>query len=246
MWRFRDYVIRAFREDKPYDRFLTEQLAGDELFAWKDGERLTAEQLQSLIATGFLRTASDATDEGSFNKVLNRFGVINEQIDIITSSVMGMTLECARCHSHKFDPVPQEDYYRFAAIFRPALDPYDWRIPNVVLHPPKYPVPNKYSRDLFQTSDVQTPSSNSTTNSLKPGPKLARRSPPSQATQGQGPEHRQAPASLRADIKTLRSRKIQSLRIHGLADTGGVPTPVYVFRRVKSISRAERSPPAHR
>ena len=233
MWRYRDYVIRAFREDKPYDRFLTEQLAGDELFAWKDGERLTAEQLQSLIATGFLRTASDATDEGSFNKVLNRFGVINEQIDIITSSVMGMTLECARCHSHKFDPVPQEDYYRFAAIFRPALDPYDWRIPNVVLHPPKYPVPNKYSRDLFQTSDrpnavIQLHNEQLETRARKLATQISDRA---RQLKDKDLNTDKLAASLRADIKTLRSRKIQSLRIHGLADTGGVPTPVYVFRR---------------
>ena len=157
MWRYRDYVVRAFNADKPYDQFLTEQLAGDELFPWKTDEPLTTQQIDSLVATGFLRTASDATDEGSFNKIINRFGVINEQLEIVTSSVMGLTLECARCHSHKFDPIPQEDYYRFAAIFRPALDPYDWRIPNVVLYPPKYPVPAKYSRDLFQPSDRPTP-----------------------------------------------------------------------------------------
>ena len=157
MWRYRDYVVRAFNEDKPYDQFLTEQLAGDELFAWKTDEPLTAKQIDSLVATGFLRTASDATDEGSFNKIINRFGVINEQLEIVTSSIMGLTLECARCHSHKFDPIPQEDYYRFAAIFRPALDPYDWRIPNVVLYPPRYPVPARYSRDLFQPSDRPTP-----------------------------------------------------------------------------------------
>ena len=157
MWRYRDYVIRAFNDDKPYDRFLTEQLAGDELFAWKRSESLTAEQIDALVATGFLRTASDATDEGSFNKLANRFGVINEQLEIVSSAVMGLTLECARCHSHKFDPIRHHDYYRFAAIFRPALDPYDWRIPNVVLYPPKYPVPPKYSRDLFQDSDHTTP-----------------------------------------------------------------------------------------
>ena len=157
MWRYRDYVVRAFNADKPYNQFLTEQLAGDELFPWKTDEPLTTKQIDSLVATGFLRTASDATDEGSFNKIINRFGVINEQLEIVTSSLMGLTLECARCHSHKFDPIPQEDYYRFAAIFRPALDPYDWRIPNVVLYPPRYPVPARYSRDLFQPSDRPTP-----------------------------------------------------------------------------------------
>ena len=116
-WRYRNYVIDAFNDDKPYDQFLTEQLAGDELFPWKTDEPLTTKQIDSLVATGFLRTASDATDEGSFNKIINRFGVINEQLEIVTSSVMGLTLECARCHSHKFDPIPQSDYYAMAGIF---------------------------------------------------------------------------------------------------------------------------------
>ena len=156
-WRYRDYVIRSLNDDKPYDRFLTEQIAGDELFDYQAAKSLTREQLDALIATGFLRTGSDGTDEGALNKIPNRHAVIDEQIDIFSTAVMGLTLECARCHSHKFDPIPQRDYYRFAAIFRAAYDPYDWRIPNHVLHPPQYPVSNLYQRYINHPADQETP-----------------------------------------------------------------------------------------
>ena len=157
MWRYRDYVIRSLNQDKPYDQFLIEQIAGDELFDWKTTDKLTPEQIQKLIATGFLRTAPDATDEGGFNKIADRFAVVNEQLNIFSTAVMGITMECSRCHFHKFDPIPQSDYYRLAAIFRSAFDPYDWRIPNEVLYPPKFSVPPAYQRYLQHDSDALTP-----------------------------------------------------------------------------------------
>jgi len=156
LWRYRDYVIRSFNDDKPYDRFLLEQVAGDELFDYRAAKTLSHKQLDALIATGFLRTASDGTDEGALNKVPNRHAVIDEQIDIFSTAVMGLTLECCRCHSHKFDPIPQRDYYRFAAIFRAAYDPYDWRIPNDVLYPPRFPVEDRYQRYVTHRADHET------------------------------------------------------------------------------------------
>jgi len=156
-WRYRDYVIRAFNDDKPYDRFLLEQIAGDELFDRLAKETPTPAEIDGLIATGFLRTAADDTDEGAFNKIENRFLVLADQIKIFSSSVMGLTLDCARCHDHKHDPIPQRDYYRFAAIFRAAYDPYDWRIPNVVLYPPKLFVPRRYQRYVYHPADREPP-----------------------------------------------------------------------------------------
>lgn len=226
MWRYRDYVIRAFNSDKPYDRFLTEQLAGDELHDWKNLESLEAEQIEALVATGFLRTASDATDEGSFNKLVNRMGVISEQIEIVSSSLMGLTLECARCHSHKFDPIPQLDYYRFAAIFRPALDPYDWRIPNVVLHPPKYVVPDRYRRDLFHPSDV--PPDDLAEIETRRAKKIEQLTQKIRDADGHAETGLDA---LRAELKVLEDEQLQGFRIHGLSDTGGEPTPVHLLKR---------------
>jgi cytochrome c553 len=128
-WRFRDYVIRAFNADKPYDRFLLEQLAGDELADYANAPEITNEIYDNLVATGFLRMSEDATFAGITSFVPDRLEVVDDLIEVLTSSVMGMTIRCARCHDHKFDPIPQADYYRLAGIFKGALDENDWLKP---------------------------------------------------------------------------------------------------------------------
>jgi mono/diheme cytochrome c family protein len=128
-WRYRDYVIRAFNSDKPYDQFLIEQIAGDELADYKKGE-VTPELIDRLAATGFLRTAADPTWEPEFAFLSERMNVIADEIQILTSSVMGLTVGCARCHDHKYDPISQRDYYRLSAILQTAYDPYDWVAPS--------------------------------------------------------------------------------------------------------------------
>lgn len=154
-WRYRDYVIRSLNDDKPYDRFLVEQIAGDELFDFRSTDTLTREQIDCLVATGFLRTAADDTDETGFNFAEYRMAVVNDQVQIFSSAVLGLTMDCARCHTHKFDPIPQRDYYRLAAIFRSAFDPYDWRIPSAVIYPPPAtPVPEQYQRLITHSGDV--------------------------------------------------------------------------------------------
>ena len=132
-WRYRDWVIRAFNADKPYDRFLTEQIAGDELFDYKARTvPLAEEERNLLVATGFMRMGPDGTYSVSQGFVGERMTVVADQLRILTSTVMGLTIGCARCHDHKYDPVPQRDYYRFSAILRSAYDPYDWLSPNEV------------------------------------------------------------------------------------------------------------------
>ncbi|MDA0834995.1 MAG: PSD1 and planctomycete cytochrome C domain-containing protein [Planctomycetota bacterium] len=128
-YRYRDYVIRAFNDNKPYNEFIIEQLAGDELLAppYKD---LTPEQAEKLIATGFLRMAPDGTADGGVDQDVARNDVIAESLKIVTSSLIGMTVGCAQCHQHRYDPIAQEDYYRIRAIFEPAYDWKNWRVPN--------------------------------------------------------------------------------------------------------------------
>ncbi|MBM4071368.1 MAG: DUF1553 domain-containing protein [Planctomycetes bacterium] len=109
-WRYRDYVIDAFNRDKPYDRFICEQIAGDLLPA--DSPRQRDEQL---IATGFL--ALGVRDVNQRFKVRFVMDNIDEQIDTVTRSVLALTASCARCHNHKFDPIPTTDYYALAGIF---------------------------------------------------------------------------------------------------------------------------------
>jgi hypothetical protein len=109
-WRYRDYVIEALNSDKPYDRFVREQLAGDLLPAESPKQR--AEQL---TATGYLLLAP--TNFELQDKSRLDFEIAEEQIDTLGRTFMGMTIGCAKCHDHKFDPVPAEDFYALAGIF---------------------------------------------------------------------------------------------------------------------------------
>ena len=109
-WRYRDYVIDAFNADRPYDQFVREQIAGDLLPA-KD----QAERDRLLIATGFL--ALGVKDVNQRFKVRFVMDNIDEQIDTVSRSLLGLTASCARCHDHKFDPIPTDDYYALAGIF---------------------------------------------------------------------------------------------------------------------------------
>jgi mono/diheme cytochrome c family protein len=128
-FRYRDYVIRSFNADKPYDRFLTEQIAGDELADYEHATSVTQEMMDNLVATGFLRMAPDSTTEREVNFVDDRVDVVADEIETVSSAVMGLTMKCARCHSHKYDPLPQRDYYRFKAIFKGGYDEHDWISP---------------------------------------------------------------------------------------------------------------------
>jgi cytochrome c553 len=110
-WRYRDYVIAAFNADKPFDQFIKEQLAGDLLRS--DDPKVKAERL---VATGFLALGPKTLNER--NAVQFELDVADEQIDVTTQAFLGITAACARCHDHKFDPIPQKDYYALAGIFR--------------------------------------------------------------------------------------------------------------------------------
>jgi hypothetical protein len=125
-WRYRDYIIQALNQDMPFDQFLTEQLAGDELSDWRGAESLKDEVVRQLTATGFLRTASDPTYPG-YTEPNEIHQVLYDTMQIVGSTFLGITLQCARCHAHKFDPISQRDYYAFQSFFLPALDPARWQ-----------------------------------------------------------------------------------------------------------------------
>ncbi len=137
-WRFRDYVIRSLNEDKPWDQFIQEQLAGDELASATHGDYqqavLDPNRTDQLIATAFLRMAPDGTGDTVDDAKLAKNNVIAEQIKILGSSLMGLTLSCAQCHDHRYDPITQADYYRLRAIFDPAYNWENWRAPNSRLY----------------------------------------------------------------------------------------------------------------
>ncbi len=124
-WRYRDYVIRSLNADKPYDRFLREQIAGDEMVDYRAAAKWTPEIDEALTATGFLRTAVDATrddfNEHQFTEY--QYRMLNDTETILVSSTLGITLQCARCHNHKYEPFSQRDYYRVQAILSGAIRP---------------------------------------------------------------------------------------------------------------------------
>ena len=126
-WRYRHYVIDAFNKDKPYDRFVHEQLAGDELYDWRGAEHYTDAMREALIATGFLRTAADFTHEPESFIELNMFEVLHDTVEIVNTSLLGITMHCSRCHDHKFDPLTQQEYYRLMSCFTPAYNPENWK-----------------------------------------------------------------------------------------------------------------------
>ncbi|GAA5504962.1 DUF1553 domain-containing protein [Novipirellula caenicola] len=111
-WRYRDYVVRSLNNDKPYDEFIVEQLAGDLLDSGDDFELRN----ERLIATGFLVLGPKVLAEKDEAKM--EMDIIDEQIDTVGRSIMGLTLGCARCHTHKFDPISHHDYYGLAGIFK--------------------------------------------------------------------------------------------------------------------------------
>ena len=117
-WRYRDYVVKAFNEDKPYDRFIREQLAGDEL--WPDNQ-------EALIASGFNRLGPVHIVGGVQDEEMNRQERLTEMAGVVGPVFLGMTVGCARCHNHKFDPILQSDYYRLQAIFA-GTEFKDWVI----------------------------------------------------------------------------------------------------------------------
>ena len=109
-WRYRDYVIAAFNEDKPFDQFLREQIAGDLLPSKGEAQRAT-----QLTATGFLALGPKGLNEQNPRQFC--LDLADEQVDVVSQAFMGMTVSCARCHDHKFDPISQREYYALAGIF---------------------------------------------------------------------------------------------------------------------------------
>jgi mono/diheme cytochrome c family protein len=106
MWRYRDYVVKSFNDDKAYPQFIREQLAGDEIAPGSD---------EAMIATGFLRLGPES---GGGER--GRQDALDDIVMTTSLTFMGMTVSCARCHNHKFDPIPQKDYYRIQAVFAPT------------------------------------------------------------------------------------------------------------------------------
>ena len=126
-WRYRDYVIDSFNADKPYDRFIQEQTAGDEMI---DGtpDANNPQHVEWMTATGLLRMAPDVTSTD--NALVDRNQAVADVIKVVSSAVLGLSVGCAQCHDHRYDPISIDDYYQFRAIFDPAFPLQKWKQPD--------------------------------------------------------------------------------------------------------------------
>jgi hypothetical protein len=125
-WRYRDYVIDGFNADKPFDEFLKEQIAGDELAA-RPYDFANPKTVERLTATGFLRMAPDIT--ATANDLNDRNQAVADMFKVATGAFLGLTVGCAQCHDHKYDPISTDDHYRLRAFFDPAFDLHQWKPP---------------------------------------------------------------------------------------------------------------------
>jgi hypothetical protein len=123
-WKYRDYVINALNKDKPFDQFVREQLAGDEMVP-QPYKNLSMDAIEKLTATGFLRMAPNGT--GEMNDAVTQNANIADTIKMVGTSLYGLTIGCAQCHDHRYDPISQTDYYRLRAVFEPGFDTKAWR-----------------------------------------------------------------------------------------------------------------------
>ncbi|WP_165441608.1 PSD1 and planctomycete cytochrome C domain-containing protein [Rubinisphaera italica] len=133
-WHYRDYVINSFNADKPWDEMIVEQIAGDELVQATSANAVALANKdesarEKLIATGYLRMAPDGTGSSPMDANLAQNQTITETIKIVTSSLLATTVACAECHHHRFDPIPQDDFYRLRALFAPVYNTQKWLQP---------------------------------------------------------------------------------------------------------------------
>jgi hypothetical protein len=126
-WRYRDYVIDAFNRDLPYSQFIKEQLAGDQMISGTPDHN-SDEHARLIAATGFLQMAPDLSE--TENTLMVRNQAVSDTIQTVTSAVLGLSVACAQCHDHRYDPISIEDYYRLRAIFDPAMPIHQWKQPS--------------------------------------------------------------------------------------------------------------------
>jgi Protein of unknown function (DUF1553)/Protein of unknown function (DUF1549)/Planctomycete cytochrome C len=132
-YRYRDYVIRCINQDKPFDRFITEQLAGDELAQLQPEQPVTPENVELWEATHFLRNGQDGSGESDGNPDevrADRYYALESVMQNTATTLLGLTIQCAKCHDHKFEPLSQLDYYRWQAVFYPSFNIESWVKPN--------------------------------------------------------------------------------------------------------------------
>jgi cytochrome c553 len=200
MWRWRDYVIESFNKNKPYDQFVVEQIAGD---------MLPGATFEQKLATGFNRNHRGNTEDGI---IAEEYAVeyVVDRVETTSAVFLGLTMGCARCHNHKYDPIPQLDYYRLSAVLQTALDPYDWVKPT--------------ERDLDVALPAEREEAEKHNAPIEAEISRLEALIQDSAHKADAEKHKKTVADLK---KKLRTKP----RVRATYDMGGDPSPVYLLRR---------------
>jgi hypothetical protein len=226
-WRYRDYVIRAFNENKPFDRFILEQLAGDEL------PEVTAE---TLIATGYYRLGP--WDDEPADPQEDRYDQLDDMVNTTSQVYLGMTLACARCHNHKFEPLTMLDYYRMVAIFNPLQRPRNGQ-PEVDLPIGSSPELETLARRDRQIAALRRSELSLATGAIGCGgiPTMSYLSP------GLISEGQRMAASHEQEIRRLRQLTPDLPRGYFLREPNNQPPVTHLLRRGKASRPGPEVPP---
>jgi hypothetical protein len=257
-WRYRDYVIRALNQDKPYDRIILEQLAGDEL---------PDKDYDSITALGFCRNGPFIGDMVLMQNEMTRMDELDDVVSTTSTAFLGLTLGCARCHNHKYDPIAQKDYYQMVAVFAPSVRS------DLPLVPPE--LVEKYDRQV-QEVDSRINALDDQVRSIVKAPRqqlleakyrelpepvqVALKTEPNKRTEAQrrqakeafgsvgvsetellaalSPEHRKRVEEIKAQITTLEKAKPEPLpRAMAITDPSPVPPKSYFLHRGNILSK---------
>lgn len=249
-WRYRDYVIRAFNNDKPFDRFVREQLAGDEVSEYWKHDGLPRDVADQLEATGFLRTAVDATRDDFLPKDFAEYQwrTLFDTEQIVASTFLGLTMQCARCHDHKYEPITQRDYYSLQAVLASAIRPTGAVLPT-------------YRRIVVDATKAEQARAEENNKPLEAVAKALRdlmnarraqaRAAHPKRDKATDAELREASADYAAkldaankELKETEARLIQLPTIRMINDIDATPPPTYLLRRGDPLNPGETVEPA--
>jgi len=224
IWRYRDYIIQSFNSGKPFDEFIQEQLAGDELVDWKNTTDWSPEVMEKVVATGYLRSIEDHTSERQYG-IDRRYEVMYDMMSLVSTSLLGMTFECARCHNHKFDPITQRDYYSLLSYFESSYNPRNWLRPQDRWIPDVGPQKLEEHKAHNAALDARIAPLNQQIQALV-----------KENTEKGNNEHDAAIASLKSQVQQLNAQKKSHGKIQALFDVSNVPI-TNVFRRGDCFKR---------
>ncbi len=224
MWRYRDYIIRSFNTGKPYDQFIQEQLAGDELVDWKNTSDWSPEVMDKVVATGYLRNIEDHTSEPQYG-IDRRYEVMYDLMSMVSTSLLGMTFECSRCHNHKFDPITQRDYYSLLSYFESSYNPRNWLRPQERWIPDVGPIKVEEYNAHNAALDAQIGPLNEQIEALT-----------KENTENENNSNDEKIAELRTQVHHLTSQRKSHGKIQALFDVGDAPI-TNVFRRGDCFKR---------